>query len=175
MRKGPLMTTPRGLRLEQQRVAAEAARAVRERERYLRELDEEIDRDIAAEAQPRPAESDEAWRARVERESRMSISELIEAAPREPIGAGQRAQDKRIRRAEREDADRESREAAAGIPKARANWESRRETIDRRRDAAIRTENERHANELRAIAERAEGELADLGEYPSLKDEAVAA
>ncbi|HEY2181318.1 MAG TPA: hypothetical protein VGH09_06580 [Solirubrobacteraceae bacterium] len=149
--------------------AAVAARDARVFGQLIRELDEQIDRE--AEAPPPVPLTVEERIARFERLQKMDTLELTAAAPREPAGAGLWAQNLRTRRAEREDAAREKREQAAGLPKIRAKWQARRDAIDREHETALADAQRAHREAEQAAQQARETALADLGDYPQLREE----
>ncbi len=95
-------------------------------------------------------------------------------APAQPRGFWVACEQVKARwRAENEQ-ERAELEAKAGIPA----WEKRRAEIDARRETAIRQARERCQKQLReseqAAQERADNELAELGERPELREQVTA-
>ena len=70
---------------------------------------------------------------------------------------------------EEKDAERKQREHDAGLPKRQAAWDARREQIDQARADAIHEAGERCRAAEQAARDRAEQQLAELGERPTLE------
>jgi hypothetical protein len=154
--------------------AVEADRLARGR--YVRELDEEIDRMEAAGAPVAEEPADpitrrvaaiEADRAR----ERAAASALPGALGQDGwrSGDGVRAQERRARWVWRLEQRRREAEEAAGLPALQAHFDGERQAIASSRDAALREAQAACAKNEAAARSRAEKELGALGKRPTLE------
>jgi hypothetical protein len=150
-------------RLAAERAAADAGQRACER------LEAEVDAEMLAELEQRRAEAKLTPQELVERRIRALATPLAPAdVPRLPPYRQMAREAVLTRWREQAAQERRERERKLGIPEQQAKYDAAMDTIRDRQNAATTKENERLASELRAIAERANTERADLGERPSL-------
>jgi hypothetical protein len=160
--------------------AAIAKKLERQQSVYDRELDEELDAEETLLAEQDREEREEreetdprrlwARKERREREAK-EIEQLVLSVPKlqgPPSFFLIRRQDLKIRREKRAQERHEEAEAKAGIPARQKKWERRREEIDTAAEKALTTEDERHFHDRKAITEKRDRDLQELGEYPVL-------